>query len=244
MLQTCEARLVLGGSQVDATREHATVPASKLLQVGLGGICKVVDRAIAEKQPEHTRDGSAARRMSRLLGDVEQARLQAAGHLVQVLVGAGARQNLKGLDARCHGQRVARERACLVHGPGRRHHLHDLLLPAVRPDRQTPADHLAHGGHVGGDAPVLLCATVRDAESRHHFIEAEHRAVLGGELAQPLQELELGHDEPRVSHHRLQNDARNVLWVLLEDLLHRLQVVVGGAQCGRGGASWHARGVG
>lgn len=60
-----------------------------------------------------TADVAAADGVAGLLGGSHDAVDQPAGDLVQVLVAAGAVQDFKRLDAGSHGQRVARQRACV-----------------------------------------------------------------------------------------------------------------------------------
>mmetsp|Transcript_10241 Transcript_10241/g.17627 ORF Transcript_10241/g.17627 Transcript_10241/m.17627 type:complete len:515 (-) Transcript_10241:180-1724(-) len=242
VLQRGEARLVLGGRQVDPALEHGPVPAAELGRVGLGRVREAVHGALREEEAEHARDGAAADGVAVLEARGQDAVDQLLGDRVQVLVGPRALEDLQGLQAGGHGQGVAREGASLVHGAGRGHHLHDVLAAAVGADGEAAADDLAHGGHVGGDAEVALRAAVRDAEAGHHLVEDQQRAVLGGQLAQALQELLGGGDEARVAHHGLQDDGRHL--VLLQQGLHALQVLVGGDQGAGGGALGHAGGVG
>lgn len=60
------------------------------------------------------------------------------------------------LDSRSHGKGVARQSPGLIHGPGWRHHLHDVAPPAVCSHGKPATDHLKRGGgrRVGRKADV------------------------------------------------------------------------------------------
>mmetsp|Transcript_508 Transcript_508/g.1557 ORF Transcript_508/g.1557 Transcript_508/m.1557 type:complete len:443 (+) Transcript_508:800-2128(+) len=239
-----EARLVLGRREVDAALEHAPVPPRELVRVGLSRVGKVLHGALAEEKAKHAADVAAAHLVASLPGRLEDAVDELLREAAHLLVGAGLLEGLERLDARRHGQRVAAERASLVHGARGRHVLHDLALAAVGAHGEPPADHLAHGGEVRGDAPVLLRAAVGDAEAGHHLVKHEHRAVLGAQVAEALEELLVRDDEARVAHDGLEDDARDLVLVVLEDGLHGGEVVVARAQRGLGGALGHAGRVG
>lgn len=75
------------------------------------------------------------------------------------------------LDAGGHGERVARQGARLVHGPRGRHHLHDVLAPAVRAHGKTASDHLSYH---------IICITSCHVMSHNridHRTQEERRAV-------------------------------------------------------------------
>ena len=78
-----------------------------------------------------------------------------------------------------HRQRVARQRAGLVHGAQRRQAGHDVAPAAKGRRRHAAADDLAQAGHVRRDAVVRLRAAQRHAEAGHHLVEDQHGAVLG-----------------------------------------------------------------
>src|SRR5579863_764182 len=52
--------------------------------------------------------------------------------------------------------------------------LHQLAAAADRADRQSAAERLAVGDHVGAHAEVLLRATRRETEADEHLVEDEH----------------------------------------------------------------------
>mmetsp|Transcript_34298 Transcript_34298/g.85468 ORF Transcript_34298/g.85468 Transcript_34298/m.85468 type:complete len:348 (-) Transcript_34298:500-1543(-) len=221
-----EARLVLRRREVHAALEHGAVPARELGSVALGGVLVVADRPVAEEESEHARDVPAAHLVAGLAAGVENAVDELARQQVELLVRAWPGEDLERLDARRHRERVAREGARLVHGTRRRDHLHDVLTPAVRAHGEAAADDLAHGGEIGGHAKVLLRAAVGDAEAGHHLVEAEQRAVLERERAQPLKEGLVGRDEAGVPDDGLEHHAADLARVRLEERLDRREVVV------------------
>ena len=68
-------------------------------------------------------------------------------------------------------ERVAGQRAGLVHRTGRRDQRHQVLAAAVGADRQPAADDLAEAGQVGPHAVERLGAAAVDAEAGHHLVE-------------------------------------------------------------------------
>mmetsp|Transcript_8373 Transcript_8373/g.25094 ORF Transcript_8373/g.25094 Transcript_8373/m.25094 type:complete len:416 (+) Transcript_8373:301-1548(+) len=174
--------------------------------------------------------------MAGLPGRVHDSVDQPAGDRLKVLVGPRPGQDLQGLNPGGHGEGVARKRAGLVHGAGGRNGLHDILPAAVRSHGEATSDDLAHGGQVRGNAEVLLGAALGDPEPGHDLVEAQQGALGLGHVPQALKELLGGGNEPRVSDHGLKNDAGDLALVLLEELLHALQVVVLAHEGGSGGA--------
>mmetsp|Transcript_35555 Transcript_35555/g.105087 ORF Transcript_35555/g.105087 Transcript_35555/m.105087 type:complete len:295 (+) Transcript_35555:478-1362(+) len=241
--QRREAGLELRRRKVDALLEHRTVEAAKLCRVRLHGVLKAFDGASAEEEAKHARDVGAADLMTGVTRRCQQAIDEALGDLLQVLVRAWAAEDLERLEAGRHCQRVARQRAGLVHGPGRRNLHHNLLLAAVCAHRHAAADDLAHSGQVRRDPKVLLRTALGDAEAGHDLIKAQHRALRLRHIAQALQELLGRRDESRVANDRLQDHARDLSWVFSKDFFDRLHVIV---RCGerRGrNVCWHTRRV-
>ena len=91
-------------------------------------------------------------------------------------------------DACGHSQRIAAQRASLIHRAGRRNHLHDFALAAVGCDRQTAADYLAEAGDVGVDVIERLAAALSAAEAAHNLIADEQSAMLLRQCAYCLKE--------------------------------------------------------
>ena len=74
----------------------------------------------------------------------------------------------------------------LVHGSSWGHHLHDVSPASISPNRQPPANDLAKGSQVWGDAKVLLCTPAGYSEACHNFVKAQQGAILLGDVLQTL----------------------------------------------------------
>mmetsp|Transcript_92155 Transcript_92155/g.256768 ORF Transcript_92155/g.256768 Transcript_92155/m.256768 type:complete len:226 (-) Transcript_92155:832-1509(-) len=168
-----EAGLILRGCQVDALLQHGTVPACKLLCVALGGVRKTLDRALSKEEAKHPADVAAADCVARFPGCIQDTIDELARDTVEVGVRLTPLELFQRLYPSSHGKRVSTECAGLVHGPGGRHHLHDVLPATVGTHWQTTSNHLAHRGHIGNHTEVLLSAAISDAEACHHLIEHE-----------------------------------------------------------------------
>mmetsp|Transcript_53023 Transcript_53023/g.113838 ORF Transcript_53023/g.113838 Transcript_53023/m.113838 type:complete len:245 (+) Transcript_53023:188-922(+) len=213
-----EARLVLRWRQVDTPRKHCAMPPREFLRVALRSVCEARHGALAKEKAEHPTDVAPAHSVACLSGSIEDAVDELSCELVEVSIGVAALQPFEGLDPGHHRKRVPAKRPCLVHGPRRGHHLHDVLAPAVGANWKAAPDHLPHGGHVRSHAEVLLRPTVGDTKPGHDFIEDEEGAVLGGELAQTLEEFLRGRNEARVPHHGLEDHGRH--FIILQECLH------------------------
>ena len=84
----------------------------------------------------------------------------------------------------------------------------------------------------------------RDAESRHHLVEDQQRAVLVGEPPQRRQESRIGRDEPRVADHRLDDDRRDAAGVPPQNFLDAVHIIERRRQRQRGERRRHARRIG
>ena len=114
--------------------------------------------------------------------------------------GAGLEQGLEGRQTGGGRERVAGERARLVHGTGRGHHLHDGPLAPVGPQGKPSAYHLAQAGQIGLQSPGALGAFEPEPESGYHLVQYEQGARLPAELLDAGQETRAGHDEAHVGH--------------------------------------------
>ena len=106
--------------------------------------------------------------------------------------GAGLEQGLEGRQTRGGRQRVAGERARLVDGTGRGHHLHDGPLASVGPQGKPSAYHLAQAGQIGLQSPETLGASEPEPEPGYHLVQYEQGARLPTELLDPGQEARVG----------------------------------------------------
>ena len=77
-----------------------------------------------------------------------------------------------------------------------------------------------------GVMPItLLRAAARQAESRHHLVKNQQRAVLRRYLPQKFQVARLGQIQSRVARHGFEDDARDLSGVGRERRAHRLLVI-------------------
>src|SRR5260370_39405575 len=65
---------------------------------------------------------------------------------------------------------------------------HHGRAPGAGREREAAADHLAEGAEVGRDAVIFLRAAVGETEPGDDLVEDQWDAVLGGDLAQRLEE--------------------------------------------------------
>ena len=155
-----------------------------------------------------------------------QARSQPPSQRFKALIERVVRcDHPEGGDACGHGDRVARERSCLVNGPVWGELGHDLHSAAKRRDRQTAPDHLAKRRQVGPDAFACLSATASHAKTGHHFVENQHHAVLSAELAKLEQIPGPWQDQPHISGIRLDDQRRDRPRIRFERLFDGRDVV-------------------
>ena len=242
--QRHETSLVHGRGEVDTTLQHHSVPLAELLGIGLGSFLEVLDRSINEIPTEHTASIVSADGMAVLLSGLDNTINKHLCLALKLLVHTGLAELLHGLDTSSHGKRVARKSTSLVHRSSGGNHLHDVLASTVGANGKTTANHLTHGGNIGGDAKVLLGTTVRNTESSHNLVEDEKGTILLSELADALKELLVGLDETRVSYNGLEDDGGDLVLVVLEDGLDGIKVVVLGAVGGLGGRGGNAGRIG
>ena len=109
-------------------------------------------------------------------------------------------------------RRMAVERAGEEGGPARRgrEEIHQLGLAAERRDGPAVRHRLAERRQVGRHPGDGLVAAEPVAEARDHLVEDEHGAVLGRELAQPLEEAGLRQHGADVVRDRLEDDRGDV----------------------------------
>ena len=132
------------------------------------------------------------------------------------------RQFAQHRQPRSQGHRVAGEGAALADAaPGRRVvAVHDVGAPAERAHREAAADDLPERGQIGRDAVMLLRAAARQPEA-DDLVEDHQHPVPGGDLAHAADEVR---GQVQDSALRIQHDARQLLGVLGDQPLGRLQV--------------------
>ena len=129
-------------------------------------------------QPERHRRGG-----QRVRGQLGHGR----GGLVHPCVHLGRAGAERGQPGR-GGQRVAGQRAGLVHRPGRGQPVHDLRAAAERGRGQPAAHHLAERHQVAGHALEAVPAGAGDPEAGQHLVHDQQRAVLAADVAEQLVE--------------------------------------------------------
>ena len=130
-------------------------------------------------------------------------------------------------QSRGHGQRIARERARLVHRPQRRDQVHDLGFATVGAYGQAAADDLSQSSKVGLNAKERLRATVTQTKAGHDLIENQQRFCARGNFAQGLQITRRRRHAAHVAHHRLDNHTGNLSGKFFKGQLHSGKIVVG-----------------
>ena len=98
-------------------------------------------------------------------------------------------------DSRRHRERIARQRSRLIDGPvGATCSIRSRRPPYAATGNPPPIT-LPSVVRSARDAESLARAAERDAESRHHLVEDEQRAVIVGQLAQSGKKRRIGRDE-------------------------------------------------
>src|SRR5690348_12221033 len=130
---------------------------------------------------------------------------------------------------RGHGQRVPVERADhLVAAVG--HVRHRLLGAADGGHGHAAAHRLGQGDHVGLDVLQARDAPRADGEAGLDLVEGEQRAVVVEKVLEVREVAGPGLDDPGVHHDRLQDHARDLALVLVQQAGHAVQVVERGDQ--------------
>ena len=104
-------------------------------------------------------------------------------------------------------------------------HPHHLGAAAEGADRHSATDALGQADHVRLDPEVLGGAAIGDHHPGLHLVEDEDCAVVGGQLAQPLQEAGLRWHHPDVELHRLDDDRGDLTAVAFQDGGHQIGLV-------------------
>ena len=129
--------------------------------------------------------------------------------------------------ARGHADRVGRECSGVrehVAGRLRVEHIHDFGAAGDGANGKSTADDLAQRGHVGRDAVARLQAGVLGPE-RDDFIEHQQHPVARGPLAQRGNELDIRRTQADAVRHQVDQYAREVLGVLVQDRQRALGIV-------------------
>src|SRR5262249_34661903 len=125
---------------------------------------------------------------------------------LELLVDGGISQPPQHGDARRGREWVPRERACLVHAPGRGQLGHHVRPSAERRERKTTAHDLAEDRQVRKYAEPLLGAAAGDTKSCDHLVEDEERTARVAQLPQGVEETRFWRNDTHVPRHRLDDD--------------------------------------
>ena len=219
-----------------------------------------------QEEAEHAALAVGAERYAGLRGSGFQAVDQGLRALAQGIPEAGLLQFTQRRQAAGGGDRIARQRAGLVHRAHGRQLFHDGARPAKGRQRHAAADDLAQHGQVGleaGDGLRVqrLGRAGRDAKTGHHLVQNQQRAMLAAQFAAALHEGHAGAHEVHVAGDRLDDDAGQLGAVLVKRLLQLFDVVVlqhlgvlhhlgrhagagGGAEGGQAGAGFDQERIG
>ncbi len=85
-----------------------------------------------------------------------------------------------------------------------------------RRQRQAAADRLGQTDHVRLHAKIFRGAAPSQFRAGLYFVEDQQCAILGGKIAQTLQETGLRHAQPNIHHDGFKNDGGNFARILLE----------------------------
>ncbi|EJK92630.1 hypothetical protein UUU_06160 [Klebsiella pneumoniae subsp. pneumoniae DSM 30104 = JCM 1662 = NBRC 14940] len=133
-------------------------------------------------------------------------------------------------EASRHGDRVAGEGARLIDRTGGSQGIHHLTAAAEGAYRHPAADDFPQTGQIRLHAVVSLSACQRHAEAGHHFVDNQQGAKFVAQGAQARQEFRLRRNAVHISGHRLDDDAGDLLRILLERRAHRGEVVISAGQ--------------
>ena len=194
--------------------------------VGSCHVAVILWRLLGKIKAEHAADAVGGERDARLFCCLVDAVCQLLGARGEVFVKACALDDFQRFQARCHGNGVARQGACLVNRAQRRNAVHNLFFTTKRCQRHPAADDFAHGGQIGRDAVHRLRAAQRHAKACHHFVVNQHAAVLRGDLAQRVHKFLARFHQIHVARNRLQNHAGDLLAKLLKTGFQAAYVVI------------------
>ena len=145
------------------------------------------------------------------------------------------------------GERIAAERAGLVHRPERREQLHHVSAPRHGGQRKAAAHDLAERDEVGCPQRTAGACGLEappaggpDPEAGQHLVEDEERAFAVRDLGERLVEPVGGHEHTRVRAGGLGDDRGDPSGVRGERRLHGRQVVVGQHDRERSDVGGHA----
>src|SRR5690606_24666339 len=209
-----------------APLKHAMEELLEALYVGRRHFFQRCRNAVTEIDAEHATDGIRAEGDARCVSAFFQTSGQLGGTRREILVEAGSVEQTQGGEAGCHGHRVARERTCLVYPAQRCNMGHDVGAASEGAHGHAAANDLCQGGDVRLDACQPLYPFWPYAETGHDFVEDQHGAITGAQLAQTFEKAFLWLDQVHIAGNWFNNDAGNLFRIFFESRLHGTQVVV------------------
>ncbi len=118
----------------------------------------------------------------------------------------------------------------MIDWPYRSDEIHDLLAPAIGPNRQSTPNNLAQYGQIRFNPIEPLRPTIIHAKPRDHFIKNQQNVVFCSQLPQGRQEFRRRWHNTHITCNRFQNDAGQLVPVSLDQLLNGANVVIGSRQ--------------
>ena len=194
--------------------------------VGSCHVAVILRRLLGKIKAKHPANAVGGEGDACLFCGLVDAVCQLLGARGEVFVKACALDDFQRFQARCHGNGVARQGACLVNRAQRRNAVHNLFFTTKRCQRHPAADDFAHGGQIGRDAVHRLRAAQRHAKACHHFVVNQHAAVLRGDLAQRVHKFLARFHQIHVARNRLQNHAGDLLAKLLKTGFQAAYIVI------------------
>ena len=216
--QAGEEGLERARGQGDAPVEQVVEEAGVAGAVGLFGGGVVVGGLVGEEEAHEGADGGDLHGEAGLGDHGGEVGRQLGRPARQLHVG-GVVEEVEDGQAGGGGQGVPRQRARLVDGPAGGEHRHHVGPAPEGGEGQSPADDLAEGGEVGGDAEVGLGAAGAEAEAGDDLVEDEEGAGPVARLAESVEEARRRGDEAHVGRHRLDHHRGHVVADLGDDVV-------------------------
>ena len=199
---------------------------------------------IRKRQPENAAPTENVEAVVLGLGVSHNGIHQTRGLAVEVFVEAGLQTLRELCDPGRHGDGVAAERAGLVHRTGRRDVFHDFGARGVGAYGKASADDLAKRQHVRLDVVQARRTFKAHAETADDFIKQEQNAFSCADATHLPQEIGILDEEAIVGGDGFDGDNRDLVFVLGDARLERLEVVQREDQGFAGVGFGHARGRG
>ena len=211
-----------------AAAEQFKHHSSAAFAIGGEPVTMALHRAIEEHRLRQRPVAEYLCRLAHLSKRLTKLLPQLTPHRVQPIINARLAKHVDGGQRRRRGDRVAARRrgGPRVVRPGQPlfvHRLHDFCLASKHADREAAAQPLAVGNKVGRHTVIFLRTTEGQAEAGDHFVEHQHDAQLGRDLAQSLQKTVHRRD---AAVQRLDDHGGQIGGVVGENLLRRREVVV------------------